>query len=1139
MMVNLKGPLGKRVALVAFLVLLLQLRKNQLSIRASLNGLAAWANKQVFNRLNALLLVRNDNHEEQALLDDEDDAWLPWLKTLAKLASREIRVFYIPVSRIAETRLRYELEKIKNSSQNHALGTWWLTDRSTQIDGAERLTRVITKLIRSETNTHAFDATTRMKPHKNQRADDHSIFRQLATSFAPPGAGQRDVESTHSNHPVAGASRRVGVMATRAHLHKAGFRMYDESMSCAARDRQGTVGRRDVHGIKDLQHPIVTGKFEPGMVYTLVDQDMYIHDMSKYAGENIVVITPEYDKLAGVGTDSVWYYTISNGQVVVNERVAAVNGSTYKNQRPWNYTENDFIYINHPGQSSFTTYNVHIQYQPATHRKWVWLCRNSTTSLSKAVCDMMHEIAHQTPLDAVLLEKADNVSIVSCASSKEVYLLGLFGDAKAPTFSFKRAYDMGANTSMELDENKFELFSLMGKNKPKGYGVSEVKRTMQMQTVWRPGGLEPLLVGFFGIPIDYRSRPNIMYTRQVGSTVEDVVEEGTAVEAAPNIAGGGPGVADTKSDAAHDAYVTKRMLEFSNKIEPPESIKGIAGMLLPQFIKLVSGESGVQLGSVPLVGREVVCERRTQPLQAARIQRNAELDARDPLPKTNLKSEAAAKASTAPRGITQYDENMAIDTGRVGLLLKEVLKNCWFYQPGNSPEEIAKAIRYLCESAAESNNASDGEVSGMHDTDYSKMDETISKYIYTEWFVPIVLAFVHKDDYDLVKKILAANVNFITLINGELVNTGFKNNSGSGVTTELNTIVSAFVEYVSTCLAITIHTNRLRHNKELDLLDIKNSTVRTALDKYAQSVAEMTHLLWGDFMFNGESVNKYAIPYAVIGPKFGDDGVAPHLPQISDADWNYAATTFTGVIGMKLKVSFSRPEDGTFFLGRHYAKPLESLASYADVIKAVRKLSIARTVDIDKYVMKLRGYWTTDSKTPVISQYLKCVARMYNVELIAYEGIEYDDNGLPILSEEMSQLLATDRDMFYRVANGPFSVTDEDVPMMLEAIAPQVNFDSSADLEGWLAILERCKTWEDLDDMQLPGMDYDPDAEPEATIRVSGPAASLFSAVYGDHWWCQPIDGPPTAETQVISFDEQSAGSSEEGQASMQAPHLA
>jgi hypothetical protein len=117
----------------------------------------------------------------------------------------------------------------------------------------------------------------------------------------------------------------------------------------------------------------------------------------------------------------------------------------------------------------------------------------------------------------------------------------------------------------------------------------------------------------------------------------------------------------------------------------------------------------------------------------------------------------------------------------------------------------------------------------------------------------------------------------------------------------------------------------------------------------------------------------------------------------------------------------------------------------------------------------------------------------------------------------MSRLLAMDRDMFYRVAGGPYCVTEDDVPMMLEAIATQVNFDCSSEFESWLQSLEQCATWDDLDAIQLPGMDYDPDAEPEGTVRMSGPVANLLTVGPSTSQ-----DGESTTASE-LSFDDLAA----------------
>jgi hypothetical protein len=250
------------------------------------------------------LLIHDERRDTEEHLLAEDVLRLPWLRTIAKVASRDIQVCCIPVSELAGKYLQHELTKIKSSAPQsaawHGKTRWWLSDNSTQLSGDDRVQRLVSTLIRSETKTHAFDSTGRKKVPKHQKHHDHSIFRQLAQSFEPPRAEQSVISSNESNHPVAGSSRKVGVTATRDVLQSAGFQMFDESISGAARDKKA-AGRREVHGIKDLQHSNPDGSYVPGMVYTFVDQDMYIDTFAKYAGENMVIITPEYNKLAGVG----------------------------------------------------------------------------------------------------------------------------------------------------------------------------------------------------------------------------------------------------------------------------------------------------------------------------------------------------------------------------------------------------------------------------------------------------------------------------------------------------------------------------------------------------------------------------------------------------------------------------------------------------------------------------------------------------------------------------------------------------------------------------------------------------------------------------------------------------------------------
>ena len=1073
------------------------------------------------------LLTVEDRQKTRYRLFAEDGLRISWFRLLAKIASRQLQVCCIPVSELARAHLIAELNKIKHSAVETTT-VMWATDPATQISGTERVSRIVSEVMRRETESHAFEETTRKKTKKNVKQSDHSLFRQTANKFEPTVASPKAIADTHSDHPIAGASRNVGVSGLHDALQSAGFRGFDTSKSGSKRDAKA-AGIRLVNHIKDLQHPNPDDRYEPGMVYVMVNHDMYLDNFTPFAGSNIVIVTPEYNNLAGVGTNSIWYYTVNKrGQVVVVERVSAVGGETYANQRPWNYTANEFIYLDHEGGAAFTTYNVITKYQPNTHFKFVWLARNETTYLSKEVCDMMHAVVDGEPVAGVPLKKADNVTIVhgSRLVKQETFLCGMFGESTDPTYCIKRAYDIGPKTSILLTENQFFVFNLMGRNRPKGYGVSEVKRTLQAHFMWRPGGIEPLIVDFFGIPAEFRPQPNILYTRREfpvsedgsnGDPVqEDVAEVGNATQGAPNAFGGGPGVADTKSDAAFSAYKDQRFDKYKNDKVPAEGLQKVLEMLLGHMINQISLETGISKGSMTLPDASVIYEKRTGALQAARLKRFNELLAKEGLAKVNLKTEVTPKAGASPRAVTQYTEGMAILTGQLGLLIKEILKYCSFYMPGKPPSDTAAAIRHMCEAALEAASGEGGPTSGIHDTDYTKMDETISQYIYG-LFMKFVLAFVHPDAQEEVKSILEKNVNISAMLNGDIMKTGFKNNSGSGVTTELNTFVGAFIEYVSTTFAIVKYVHRLRFSKELnykelDFSNISCNMVRGALREYLkQHSTEITHVLCASFMFDGHDPNMYSLAYAMIGPKFGDDGEGAHLPHITDDDWQSAATFVTESIGMVLKISFSRPEKGAFFLGRYYPNPLESDASYADVPKACKKISVARNMDPETYKMKLRGYWTTDSKTPGISHYLTAVARIYQMDLTRYQGIiEYDDAGNPVLSNEMSLLFARDRDMFYRVINGPYNVDDSDIPMMLEAVATQIGYDNTSEASAWLDALSRCSTWEELDEFQIPGGDYDPDDDPEWTTRMSGPVARL-------------TDGGspgPSMDLSDISFDE-------------------
>jgi len=238
--------------------------------------------------------------------------------------------------------------------------------------------------------------------------------------------------------------------------------------------------------------------------------------------------------------------------------------------------------------------------------------------------------------------------------------------------------------------------------------------------------------------------------------------------------------------------------------------------------------------------------------------------------------------------------------------------------------------------------------------------------------------------------------------------------------------------------------------------------------------------------------------------------------QVHDSQWSRAADYLTKSIGMvhegesTLKVTFNTPDDPYYFLGRWYAAPNSSMASYCDVLKAIRKLSVAKNSDRERYMLKLHGYWTTDSDTPVLSEFLQALARMYGITLEMYFAQEpgmcptddgrltkwaWEELDLPELlasDNVFAKLYRDDRDMFYRVAGGVYvSPGADDARLMHEAVARQLGM-SSGDLEVIRASLRKASTWDEIDAIRICGQDWDPSAEPEGTIRVDGPVKSLL-----------------------------------------------
>jgi hypothetical protein len=309
--------------------------------------------------------------------------------------------------------------------------------------------------------------------------------------------------------------------------------------------------------------------------------------------------------------------------------------------------------------------------------------------------------------------------------------------------------------------------------------------------------------------------------------------------------------------------------------------------------------------------------------------------------------------------------------------------------------------------------------------------------------------------------------------------TFWKNVSGSGLTTELNTFVAMSRQAQKVFLSI-IYT----YLPQTDWEGIQKSVAKTdgaytnelhVLKDFRRAMrAAGDDERYKRFMLpedNGWIIN---LVFRYIGNHFGDDGLDPAVPFVTDETSTLIDAYLARLDGMCVVTEYSCTapgrEEPVEYLSRIYPAPHRSNVSYCKITRALDKLTIALGGDKDRYALKVQGYWTVESNTPVVRDMLRAIARMYGFELKAIEG-----------EEKLARLFAWDRDLYYKVIGGSAG-TDAaiDEADCHEAIARQLGFTGN-ELDNFCNGLSQEKTWEGIKQWSLP------DLKPEGTVRRADP----------------------------------------------------
>nr|QYF49895.1 MAG: hypothetical protein [Yunnan forest noda-like virus] len=215
--------------------------------------------------------------------------------------------------------------------------------------------------------------------------------------------------------------------------------------------------------------------------------------------------------------------------------------------------------------------------------------------------------------------------------------------------------------------------------------------------------------------------------------------------------------------------------------------------------------------------------------------------------------------------------------------------------------------------------------------------------------------------------------------------------------------------------------------------------------------------------------------FYLVGLAFGDD-------SLFSARFKRAWAWVAQHLGMKLKCEVYDPLVGLSFLARVYPKPFESISSFQDPLRTMRKLHLTsrnRTVPLcDAAMDRVEGYLSMDSLTPIIGNYCRLIQRSYAGQVVS----------------EHARLTRADRNLdkphwFVSTGEG-WPQFEEDVPDMRVVLAHRIGLSEGAVLQY---------------DQYLGGLPNASDLQP--IIRDDGKAWPYEGCILLDGTHCPILEG--------------------------------
>lgn len=962
------------------------------------------------------------------------------------------------------------------------------------------------------------------------RSGGTTRIHQRAKEFTNPTDEEvRDCvkPNSTSTHPELATYRHLLTTSLRKLVRRLGYVQYDTSISSAARDKMAH-GRRDVIQLKDLRHvgssepPDIDeirkelNGCEPKTVVTLLDTLTYMTTLRDHAGEDIIATLPIYSSLSGDFKESMYYcYDVDeHGHALYCETIGENDtSSVFYDQRSWNFGENDVVYIPNTQCTGFGIYDVVKDCRHDINRQTVFLTMNTWVNMPFEVADQLVLAAFGVRFSDMYSEPAPckNVKIIN--GSHPILVMSVVKGHKRIVYTRYKDETSAAGTATVLPEVLRYIHHLYSHGgRAHGLTSREILQRLQLYMgVMLPGGKADApdytsLLEMYRVLGPPDELPCAVFYSVEKFTIDNpgddapsenrtakAVVQVPSVVTCPKIYG-----VTAPDETATEVAAEEHLGEGNTKVLGPH-MKKIATFAKRFFLEGLEKHSGCKPGSVTVVPREKVIANRTRASQRANeITSGLGVTPDDEMGRAFVKTNEVAALKPAARMIQSPPHELSIDSGRLGMSLDQIVKptdgesnGVGFYCPGMTPKDISEALRTQY-AACKTMRLKYG-AGKIPQVDYTSADKSHSEES-AELVADIIRHFFsdeHSPDLGESHKAWALRTYYLCFnirvqAGKKVKNTKWKNASGTGITTLLNTLVFGFRSYLTVILAL-FFSQMMGEDGVIDgfptdqfgNLDpvtaggadwFTNNMFRAQL-KVLQAA---DHHWWdeavnanGLAMSHGVSVQVMELLFYLIGLKYGDDGVEFNVPGVSDACWILASKYLDATDGFSRTLGFSDPKDDAEieFLSRNYPNLTETGASYCKIERAAEKIRVATNADPLKFRDKLVGYLVTDRFTPVIGAFINAIWYTKDYGRM-YEQFEDFDRGI-LCDAYLNKVEATDRELAWKLKEGPFPVSEDDQDMMYEAVAAQYGW-TSGELRSWDQGLSSQRTLEGIRSYKLP-----------------------------------------------------------------------